>query len=135
LHETGVLHTVERNDELHHIAASFIARSPYAGKIKIHKGDARDVIPACDEIFDLVYLDGDKREYCTYYHLVIDKVRSGGFLLADNVLWNGKTLNPPAPNDAQTKEISRFNNLVQTDSRVENVLLPLRDGLTIIRKL
>jgi predicted O-methyltransferase YrrM len=131
----GVLHTIERNDELHGIAASFIARSPQAGKIKMHTGDALQIIPALDEIFDMVYIDGDKREYCAYYHAAIGKVRSGGFLLADNVWWNGKVMETPASADKRTQEIRAFNELVQTDRRVENVLLPLRDGLMIIRKL
>ncbi|MDR3350797.1 MAG: O-methyltransferase [Prevotellaceae bacterium] len=131
----GVLHTIERNDELHGVAASFIARSPHAGKIKMHTGDALQIIPAMDETFDLAYIDGDKREYCAYYHALIGKVRSGGFLLADNVWWNGKVMETPAPADRHTQEIRDFNELVQTDCRVENVWLPLRDGLMIIRKL
>ncbi|MDR2359168.1 MAG: O-methyltransferase [Prevotellaceae bacterium] len=131
----GILHTIERNDELHGIAASFIARSPQAGKIKMHTGDALQIIPTLDETFDLAYIDGDKREYCAYYHAAIGKVRSGGFLLADNVWWNGKVIDTPASADRQTQEIRAFNELVQTDRRVENVLLPLRDGLMIIRKL
>jgi predicted O-methyltransferase YrrM len=131
----GVLHTIERNDELHDIAASFIARSPHAGKIKMHTGDALQIIPTLGETFDLAYIDGDKREYSAYYRSVINCVRSGGFLLADNVLWNGKVLETPAPADRQTQEIRAFNEQVQADCRVENVLLPLRDGLTIIRKL
>lgn len=135
LPENGILHTIEHNDELSGIAASFIARSPHAGKIKMHTGDALHIIPTLDETFDLVYIDGDKREYCACYHAVIGKVRSGGFLLADNVLWGGKALAPPAPADRHAQEIRAFNELIQTDCRVENVLLPLRDGLTIIRKL
>lgn len=131
----GTLHTIERNDELHGIASAFIARSPQAGKIKMHTGDALQIIPTIDEIFDLVYIDGDKREYCAYYHAALGKVRSGGFLLADNVWWDGKVTATPAPADKQTQEIRAFNELVQTDRRVENVWLPLRDGLMIIRKL
>ncbi|MDR2801667.1 MAG: O-methyltransferase [Prevotellaceae bacterium] len=131
----GVLHTIERNDELHGIAEAFIARSPHAGKIKMHTGDALQIIPTLDDTFDLAYIDGDKREYCAYYHAVIGKVRSGGFLLADNVWWNGKVVETPAPADKHTQGIRTFNELVQTDRRIENVLLPLRDGLTIIRKL
>ncbi|MDR0581667.1 MAG: O-methyltransferase [Prevotellaceae bacterium] len=131
----GVLHTIERNDELHGIAAAFIARSPQAGKIKMHTGDALQIIPALDEIFDMVYIDGDKREYCAYYHAAIGKVRSGGFLLADNVWWDGKVTETPAPADKRTQAIRAFNELVQADRRVENILLPFRDGLMIIRKL
>ncbi|MDR3134163.1 MAG: O-methyltransferase [Prevotellaceae bacterium] len=130
----GVLHTIERNDELSGIAAAFIARSPHASKIKMHTGDALQIIPTLDETFDLAYIDGDKREYCAYYHALIGKVRSGGFLLADNVWWNGKVTETPAPADRHTQEIHAFNELVQTDRRVENLFLPLRDGLMIIRK-
>jgi len=132
---TGILHTMERNDELHAAASAFVARSERAAQIKLHTGDARHIIPTLNTPFDLVYIDGDKREYSEYYHAVFHNVRAGGFILADNVLWNGKALATPAAADAQTQGIIAFNELVQADARVENVLLPLRDGLTIIRKL
>jgi predicted O-methyltransferase YrrM len=135
LTEDGELHTIERNDELHEAAKAFMARSPHAGKIKMHTGDALQIIPALCTTFDVVYIDGDKREYSAYYHAVFDKVRIGGFILADNVLWNGKVVNTSAAADAQTQGIKTFNALVQADPRVENVLLPLRDGFTIIRKI
>jgi len=135
LPEGGLLHTIERNDELHDIASSFIARSAFASRIRQHIGDALHIIPTLDDTFDLVYIDGDKREYCSYYRAVFDKVRPGGFILADNVLWDGKVVEAPTHADAQTTGIAAFNDLVQIDPRVENVLLPLRDGLMIIRKL
>ena len=130
----GILHSIERNDEVHETAASFIARSVYAKNIRLHVGDALDIIPTLDECFDLIYIDGDKWEYCDYYRSVFDKLRTGGFLLADNVLWDGKVVNPSASSDKATKGILAFNKLVQEDLRVDNLLLPLRDGLMIIKK-
>ena len=135
LSNDGLLHTIERNDELFDIASSFIQRSVHASQIKQHVGDALKIIPALEDTFDLVYIDGDKREYCDYYNAVFDKVRSGGFILADNVLWDGKVVETPMPTDAQTQGVIAFNQLIQADNRVENVLLPLRDGLLVIRKL
>ena len=135
LSNDGLLHTIERNDELFDLASSFIQRSVHALQIKQHVGDALKIIPTFEETFDLVYIDGDKREYCDYYNAVFNKVRSGGFILADNVLWDGKVVETPTPTDAQTQGVVAFNQLVQSDNRVENVLLPLRDGLLIIRKL
>ena len=135
LSNDGLLHTIERNDELFDLASSFIKRSVHASQIKQHVGDAMQIIPTFEETFDVVYIDGDKREYCDYYNAVFDKVRSGGFILADNVLWDGKVVETPTPTDAQTQGVVAFNQLVQADNRVENVLLPLRDGLLVIRKL
>jgi predicted O-methyltransferase YrrM len=131
----GEIHTIERNDELHDTLLSFFRRSPQANQIKLHIGNALDVIPTLHETFDLVYIDGDKREYTAYYHAVFDSVRSGGYIIADNVLWDGKVTATPLPNDAQTQNIMAFNALVHDDERVENLLLPLRDGLMIIRKI
>jgi predicted O-methyltransferase YrrM len=130
----GEIHTIERNDELHDTLLSFFRRSPQAGQIKLHIGNALDLVPTLHETFDLVYIDGDKREYTAYYHAVFDAVRSGGYIMADNVLWDGKVVATPLPNDVQTQNIMAFNALVQDDERVENLLLPLRDGLMIIRK-
>jgi predicted O-methyltransferase YrrM len=131
----GEIHTIERNDELHDTLCAFFRRSPHANRIKLHIGNALDLIPTLHETFDLVYIDGDKREYTAYYHAVFDKVRSGGYIIADNVLWDGKVTASPLPNDVQTKSIMAFNDLVHDDERVENLLLPLRDGLMIIRKM
>jgi predicted O-methyltransferase YrrM len=97
-------------------------------------GPALDIIPTLDENFDLVFIDADKREYLDYYKLVFDKVRPGGFIIADNTLWNGKIIESPAPRDAQSKSIIEFNEYIKIDPRVEKVILPLRDGMTIIRK-
>ncbi len=130
----GIIHTIEHNDELEEGTRSFFDRSAYASQIHLHIGKALKIIPALNESFDLVFIDGDKREYSAYYDTVFDKVRSGGFILADNVLWDGKVVEEPLPSDAQTKGIVHFNNMVQNDARVDNLLLPLRDGLMIIRK-
>ncbi|MDR2361362.1 MAG: O-methyltransferase [Prevotellaceae bacterium] len=130
----GVLHSIERNDELYDTAQSFVSRSAYADKIILHTGDARDIIPMLPCTFDLVYIDGDKREYCDYYRVAFDKVRAGGFILADNVLWDGKVVHDAASGEGRTQGIAAFNTRVQSDPRVENVLLPFGDGLMIARK-
>ena len=130
----GEIHTIERNDELRDMLLSFFRRSPQANQIKLHTGNALELIPTFHETFDMVYIDGDKREYAAYYHAVFDKVRRGGYIMADNVLWDGKVTATPLPNDVQTQNIMAFNELVRDDERVENLLLPLRDGLMIIRK-
>ncbi|MCL2098728.1 MAG: class I SAM-dependent methyltransferase [Bacteroidales bacterium] len=131
----GILHTIERNDELEDICCRFFNRSRYAQQIQLHIGDALEIIPQFDEVFDLVFIDGDKREYLDYFNAVIDKVRSGGIIIADNVLWDGKVIEEPVVNDAQTQGIIRFNDAVQRNARVENLLLPLRDGLMLCRKI
>lgn len=133
LAENGILHTIDINDELRYIAEDFIGRSAVSDKVKLYTGDALQIIPAIEETFDLVFIDGDKREYTAYYDAVIGKVRKGGFIIADNVLWSGKIFEEVKPNDKYTIELIRFNDMIQNDSRVENLLLPLRDGMMIIR--
>ena len=135
LAKDGELHTIERNDEIAAIAARYINKSEKASQIFLHIGDGKAIIPTLTQHFDLVFIDGDKREYLSYYHIIFDKVKSGGFILADNVLWDGKIIEPVKHNDQYTKELLAFNQLVQDDERVENVLLPLRDGMMLIRKL
>ena len=134
LPENGILHTVECDDELEDFILQNFAGSEHGSKIKLHIGDALNVIESIDETFDLVFIDADKREYLAYYEAVLPKLKSGGFILADNTLWDGKVLKPVDANDKQTIEIMRFNDFVAADSRVEKVMLPLRDGLTVIRK-
>jgi predicted O-methyltransferase YrrM len=130
----GILHTIDIDDELRYIAEDFIGRSSVGDKIKLYTGDALTIIPQMDILFDLVFIDGDKREYSIYYNLVIEKVRHGGYIIADNVLWAGKTLDKNVnPKDKFTVELQKFNDLVQNDERVENLLLPVRDGIMIIR--
>lgn len=134
LPENGVLHTVECDDELEDFILENFEGSEHGSKIKLHIGEALKVIDALDETFDLVFIDADKREYLAYYEAVLPKLRTGGFILADNTLWDGKVLQEVEPNDKQTIEIMRFNDFIAQDYRVEKVMLPLRDGLTIIRK-
>ncbi|MFN8255387.1 MAG: O-methyltransferase [Bacteroidales bacterium] len=134
LHEGGVLHTIEINDELEAFTKSFFKKSGLEDKIKFHAGNAEHIIPTLNITFDLVFIDGDKREYPEYYRMVFDKVRNGGFILADNVLWNGKVVEPLKQNDDYTKAIIEFNQMVQNDQRVENVILPIRDGIMLMRK-
>jgi caffeoyl-CoA O-methyltransferase len=130
----GRLITVEVNDELKPIARKYFEKAGMQDKIMLITGPAIQVIPTLEDPFDLVFLDADKREYLSCYHLIFDKVRSGGFILADNTLWSGKVLDPPGSCDAQTRGIMDFNDAVRNDSRVEKVILPFRDGMTVIRK-
>lgn len=141
LPEDGHLDTLEVNDELEDLVLEGFSRAGLSGKITLHIGDAvetlkrlsRDMHGAGD-LYDMVYIDANKREYCEYYELVFGMVRPGGFILADNVLWDGKIFEDPMPQDRQTLGISRFNDMVASDPRVDSVILPLRDGLNIIRK-
>ena len=135
LAEGGVVHTIDVNDELEDFTRGFIEKSGLEEHIVFHVGDACEIIPRLDEVFDLVFIDADKREYSEYYRLVFDKVRSGGMIIADDVLWDGKVADPQVKLDAQTKGILNFNEMVQADSRVENILLPVRHGLMIVRKV
>jgi len=132
--DNGIVHTVEVNDELEEFAQSYFAQSPYGKKIKQHIGDALEMIKSLNETFDLVFIDADKREYLDYYNAIFDKVRKGGYILADNTLWDGKVIEQVDPNDKQTIGVMAFNDFVAKDERVETVIIPLRDGLTLIRK-
>lgn len=133
LEEEGVVHTIDINDEIEDFAREYITKSGLEKNIVFHLGDACEIIPRLDEMFDVVFIDADKRQYTEYYKLVFDKVRPGGLILADDVLWDGKVLDE-ANRDAQTRGILDFNEYVQSDNRVENMLLPLRHGLMVIRK-
>lgn len=130
----GLIHTLEADDELEELIQSNIRSSPFAANVVVHIGDAKQLIPTLDEQFDLVFIDGDKREYQEYLELVLPRVRKGGFLLADNTLWDGKVLTEAASKDPQTIAIMEFNNRLTADQRIEKVMVPLRDGLTMIRK-
>lgn len=134
LEDNGVLHTIDVNDELEDFTRRYIEKSGLQERIVFHVGDACKVIPELNEVFDLVFIDADKREYSEYYRLVFDKVRSGGMIIADDVLWDGKVVVKQERLDAQTKGILDFNDMVQVDNRVENILLPVRHGLMMIRK-
>ena len=135
LDKDGILHTIEIDDELEYIYAKYFAQSTYAQNIKYHIGDARKIITTLNETFDLVFLDGDKRQYTEYYNILMDNnlVKSGSYIFADNVLWSGKVVETVKSSDKQTLNILEFNELVLKDERVENVILPIRDGMNIIR--
>ena len=135
LKEGGMLDALELNDELEDLIREAYRRAELEDRIRLYIGDAKEIIPGLDpEAYDLVFKDANKREYTRYYDLIWDKVRPGGYIIADNVLWNGKVLSEHAPADAQTRGIMEFNERVRNDPRVENVILPLRDGLNMIRK-
>lgn len=139
LDEGAAIDTIEVDDELEELAQSFFDRSPYGAKIRLHIGSALDIAPTLGHPFDLVFIDGDKREYPAYYRMLMGDdtgrplVKSGAFLLADNILWSGKVVEPVAHNDLHTQRILEFNRTVADDARVENVIVPLRDGLNLIR--
>ena len=131
----GELITVDCNEELEDFARSFFDRSPFAERIRMVIGDAQQVVPGLDGDFDLVFIDGDKAEYLDYFALAAPRVRPGGVLLADNVLWNGKVVAPVSPGDKDTAAIREFNRRLADDPRFETVLLPVRDGLTVARRV
>ena len=132
LAEDGVLHTIDINEELEGIVRKYFAKAGLEKKIQLHIGSALEIIPTLIEVFDLVFIDADKVNYPNYYNLVFDKVRSGGFIIADNVLWSGKVVEPNP--DKDTRALMSYCELVKSDSRVEQLLLPIRDGLMIARK-
>ena len=131
----GKIITIDLNQELEPFTRSYFEKSVYNSKIKFLVGNALEVIPTLNETWDLVFIDADKENYSTYFDLVINQVRKGGFIIVDNVLWSGKVLHKVAPNDMETKGIIAFNSKVHEDYRVENLLLPVRDGLMILRKM
>ena len=134
LDEGSLLHTFEINDEQEDYTLPWLEQSPYADKIKFYIGDALERVPQLGITFDLVFVDGDKRKYMEYYEMSLAHLSPGGYIIADNTLWDGHVTETPNPNDAQTIGIQAFNEFVAKDNRVEKVILPLRDGLTIIRK-
>jgi caffeoyl-CoA O-methyltransferase len=134
LTDDGRLITIDHNEELEGFARSYWQQSPLNTKIDFRLGLAADIIPALDETFDLVFIDADKRNNSLYFDLIFDKLRPGGFILADNVLWSGKVIESVKLSDQDTPAVLAFNQKIQADSRVENVLLPVRDGIMMIRK-
>ncbi len=132
LAENGQLVTIDINEELEDMVRSFFDKAGLQHKIKYIIGNATQVIKQLDETWDLVFIDADKQNYSTYYNLAIDKVRSGGFILADNVLWSGKITDEKK--DKDTQKLAEFNQMVQQDSRVDNVIVSIRDGIMMIRK-
>jgi len=129
----GKLITIELNDELRAFSQTYFCRAGVESKITQLTGNALQIIPQLDLMFDLIFIDGDKREYTEYFRLIIDKIKPGGFILADNVLWGGNVLDNETC-DAQTKGIIEFNEMIKNEKNIENVILPVRDGLMIIRK-
>jgi caffeoyl-CoA O-methyltransferase len=132
--EMALLHTIEVNPELEEIIRRYIREAGLEDRIILHIGDAMKIIPTLNEQWDLIYIDADKPNYLNYYKMLFDHLRPGGFFLADNALWGGKVLQPKKKHDKDTLGIDEFNDFVQNDDRVENVLLPVRDGIMIIRK-
>ncbi len=129
----GELHTIEVNEELHSMQRTYFDRSGYGPQIVQHTGDALDIVPELDHCFDLVFIDAHKVEYDAYFEAVIQKTKSGSVILSDNVLWSGKVLENVPISDKATIALKAFNKKLQSDSRVETVLLPIRDGLTLSR--
>jgi predicted O-methyltransferase YrrM len=131
----GLVHTIDVNEELEDMVRGYLSRAGLAEKVRYYIGPALEVIPTLDEAFDLVFIDADKKNNALYYEMVLDKVVPGGFILVDNVLWSGKVAQQTEKKvDADTQTILDFNARIQADDRVENLLLPLRDGLMMIRK-
>lgn len=134
LSEKGKLHTIDNNPEVADIAKKYIDKLDLSDKIITHQGNGLDVIETLEGAFDLVFIDADKENYLNYYEAVLPKVRTGGFIIADNVLWYGKVLKPNAIEDKETRGIASFNQHIKQDTRIEHLLLPVRDGLMIVRK-
>jgi caffeoyl-CoA O-methyltransferase len=135
LSANGILHTIEINDEFESLATPFFEESGMRDRIIQHIGDADDIISQLDEKFDLVFIDADKRKYLSNYNLVFPKVTMGGVIIADNTLWAGKVVQQVAKADEQTIGIMQFNNFVKNDPRVETFMIPIRDGMTVLRKI
>lgn len=135
MQENGMLHTIDIKEELVDFQRKHFDKSPWRNQIVQHLGEALDIIPTLDLKFDLVFIDADKENYINYFELIVPKMNKGGIILSDNVLWSGKVLEPLQPNDLSTKILVEYNQLLKNDPRVETVLLPIRDGLTVSRVL
>ena len=135
MQEKGQLHTIDIKEELVDFQRKHFDKSPWGNQIVQHLGEAVAIIPTLDIKFDLVFIDADKENYLNYFELILPKMNKGGIILSDNVLWSGKVLEPLHPNDLSTKVLMEYNQLLATDARIETVLLPIRDGLTVSRVL
>ncbi len=135
MQENGTLHTIDIKEELVDFQRKHFDKSPWGNQIVQHLGEALDIIPTLDLKFDLVFIDADKENYINYFELIVPKMNKGGIILSDNVLWSGKVLEPLNPKDISTKILLEYNLLLKNDPRVETVLLPIRDGLTVSRVL
>lgn len=134
LQKEGELHTIDNNEELVDFQRRYFDKSSFGNQIHQHLGNALDIIPKLKPNFDIVFVDADKVNYSKYFHLIMDKLNPGGIILSDNVLWSGKVLEPLKKDDLSTEAIMAYNKLLKDDDRVETILLPIRDGLTISRK-
>ena len=134
MHTDGILHTIDIKEELYDIAHKYFVRAGLENQIIQHTGNALDVIPQIETCFDFIFIDADKKNYPKYFELLVDRLSQGGIMIADNVLWGGKVVEKIADHDKDTQGIVAFNKMVQADERVENVMLPVRDGLMFIRK-
>ena len=135
LQKDGELHTIEINEELEDFASKHFKKAKLDNKIKMHIGDAKDITPNLTHTFDIIFIDADKKNYCLYYEIALKKIKEGGYIIIDNVLWSGKVLEKAKTNDIETKEIQKLNQKIEQDDRVENILLPLRDGVMICKVL
>ena len=135
MQENGQLHTIDIKEELVDFQRKHFDKSPWGNQIVQHLGEAVDIIPTLDLKFDLVFIDADKENYLNYFELIVPRMNKGGVILSDNVLWSGKVLEPLNPKDISTKILLEYNQLLKDDPRVETVLLPIRDGLTVSRVL
>lgn len=133
LQSEGTIFTIDKNEELETLQNKYFDTSPYRNQIKQFVGNALEIIPTIDKKFDLVFIDADKSNYINYFHLIINKMNAGGVILSDNVLWSGKIVAPLDPKDVDTKVLLEYNKLLNEDDRIETVLLPIRDGLTVSR--
>lgn len=135
LQKDGELHTIDINEELLDFQRKYFDKSTFGNQIVQHLGNALEIIPKLNKTFDLIFIDADKENYPNYFNLVIDKLNNGGIILSDNVLWSGKVIETVKPDDLDTKSLIEYNKLLKEDKRIETVILPIRDGLTISRKL
>ncbi|OBX25466.1 putative O-methyltransferase YrrM [Gelidibacter algens] len=134
LHKDGVLHTIDINEELVDFQRKYFDQSQQGHQIHQHLGDALEIIPTLETHFDIVFIDADKDNYAKYFHLIINKLNPGGIILSDNVLWSGKVMEPVKKDDRSTEALIAYNKLLKDDARVETIVLPIRDGLTVSRK-
>jgi predicted O-methyltransferase YrrM len=135
MQHNGELHTIDVNEELEAFQRKYFNKSPYGNCIFQHIGNALEIVPTLNKTFDLIFIDADKDNYPKYFKIIIDQLKTGGILLSDNVLWSGKVIEPVKDDDISTKALLQYNRLLKEDSRLETILLPIRDGLTISRKI
>ena len=135
IQENGTLHTIDKNEELYDFQRKYFDKSGWGKQMHQHVGKALDIIPEIEQKFDLVFIDADKKNYLNYFEIILPKMNKGGIILSDNVLWSGKIVEKLDPKDVDTKTLLEYNKLLNEDKRVESVLFPIRDGLTVTRVL